>query len=223
MSTLSLVLVAWVLAAVPDYPGQPAGKGVSLKTVAALPGVRAVLALVLCWMLAHNILYTYIAPFAARAGLASRVDVLLFIFGFAALLGIWMTGSVIDNALRISVLTSLSCFALTALALLVWGSHPIVLLVATAVWGLTFGGAATQIQTALADTAGTGADLALSMNVVVWNGAIAGGSILGGVLLHTSGPASFPPVILCLALLGLGIAHCARKNGFPAGRRLVAS
>ncbi|MDG6404699.1 hypothetical protein QCD79_34025, partial [Pseudomonas quasicaspiana] len=32
------------------------------------PGVRSVLGVVFTWMLAHNILYTYIAPFVAEAG-----------------------------------------------------------------------------------------------------------------------------------------------------------
>src|SRR5690606_18397354 len=139
------------------------------------------------WMLGHNILYTYIAPFVARAGLASNVDLVLFLFGAAALLGIWITGRLVDRALRLSVLTSLLVFALTAFALIWLGTNPTVLLVASAVWGLTFGGAATQLQTALADTAVEGADVALSMNVVVWNAAIAGGSAIGGVLLDWGG------------------------------------
>jgi len=52
-------------------------------------------------------------------------------------------------------------------------------------WGLTFGGAATLLQTALADSAGPGADAALSMNVVAWNSAIAAAGVLGGMLLET--------------------------------------
>lgn len=49
-----------------------------------------------------------------------------------------------------------------------------------------------MLQTALADAAGNGADIALSMNVVAWSRAIAGGGLLGGVLLDTWGAASFP-------------------------------
>ncbi len=53
-----------------------------------------------------------------------------------------------------------------------------------ALWGLTFGGAATLLQTASADAAGEGADLAQSMIVVAWNLAIAGGGALGGMVLQ---------------------------------------
>ncbi|WP_395944407.1 MFS transporter [Brevundimonas sp.] len=219
MSLMSIGLIAWILLAVPNYPGQKAGKGIPLGRVAGLAGVRAVLGVVLFWMLAHNLLYTYIAPFAARAGLADRVDLVLFIFGAAALIGIWISGRFVDRALRASVLVALSIFAITALALILAGSHPAVLLVATAAWGLTFGGAATQLQTALADTAGDGADIALSMNVVVWNGAIAAGSLLGGILLGKGGAGTFPPAVLALTLIALSIAFTARATGFPPGPR----
>jgi predicted MFS family arabinose efflux permease len=87
------------------------------------------------------------------------------------------------------------------------------------IWGLTFGGAATLLQTALADAAGTGADVALSMNVVVWNSAIAGAGILGGVLLDQLGVESLPWVVLVLLLLSLAIASKARDSGFPQGAR----
>jgi predicted MFS family arabinose efflux permease len=184
-----------------------------------MPGVRAVLSVVLFWMLAHNILYTYIAPFAARSGLAERVDLVLFVFGVAALAGIWIAGRVVDRALRTSVLTSLLVFAMTALALVWAGTDPGILLIATAIWGITFGGAATLLQTALADTAREGADIALSMNVVVWNAAIAGGGVIGGLLLENGGAATFPPVVLALALIGLAIAYLSHRTGFLPGPR----
>ncbi len=95
-----------------------------------------------------------------------------------------------------------------------------VLYVGVAVWGLTFGGAATLLQTALADTAGDGADVALSMNVVAWNSAIAGGGLIGGVLLDSPwGAKSFPPVLVLLLAVGFVIAWRARVHGFKAGPR----
>lgn len=42
-----------------------------------MPGIRPILMVVLTWMLAHNILYTYIAPFVEPLGLAGRVDLVL--------------------------------------------------------------------------------------------------------------------------------------------------
>ncbi|MBI3310507.1 MAG: MFS transporter [Serratia liquefaciens] len=219
MSLMTLALIAWVLAKVPDYPGQAAGQRMPLYKVLRTPGVRPVLAVVLLWMFAHNILYTYVAPLVTPAGLAERVDGVLLIFGLAALAGIWFTGRVVDRHLRKAVLASLALFAATTL-LLGMGIHSaVVIYAAMLLWGLSFGGAATLLQTALADTAGEGADAALAMNVVTWNSAIAGGGIVGGILLARYGAGSFPWAALILLLAGLAIALAAKRHGFSAGAR----
>lgn len=219
MSALTLVLIAWVLIKVPDYPGQTSERRLPLRRVLVTPGVRSVLGVVVTWMLAHNILYTYIAPFVSQAGLTGNVDVVLLVFGVAALAGIWITGRLVDRHLRTTVLASLATFAaVSALFGLLSPSAPAIY-VGTLVWGLTFGGAATLLQTALADAAGDGADVALSMNVVAWNSAIAGGGLLGGVLLGHWGVAAFPWVLLALLLASLTIALQARAHGFPRGDR----
>jgi predicted MFS family arabinose efflux permease len=93
------------------------------------------------------------------------------------------------------------------------------MLVGVFVWGLTFGGAGTLLQTALADSAGKGADVALSMNVVVWNSAIAVGGLLGGVMLDQLGVSAFPWVLLVLVMISFCIAFNARGHGFPKGDR----
>ena len=99
------------------------------------------------------------------------------------------------------------------------GSVPQVIYLGVAVWGLSFGGAATLLQTALADAAGEGADVALSLNVVAWNSAIAASGVVGGVLLETWGAASFPWAMALLLLVALVIACTAHAHGFKPGRR----
>lgn len=219
MSGLTVLLIVWVLAKVPDYPGNASNERTSMHAVFTTPGVRPVLATVILWMLAHNILYTYIAPFVAQAGLTDRIDTVLLTFGLAALAGIWAIGRMVDRSLRGAVLGSLALFSLVSLLFIWAASEPAVIYIGTAIWGLTFGGAATLLQTALADSAGDGADVALSMNVVAWNSAIAGAGVLGGVLLDTWGAAAFPWAVLGLAIAGFVVAWSARAHGFPAGRR----
>lgn len=219
MSGLTLLLIAFVLIKVPDYPGQSSSQRMALRQVFFTPGVRSVLAVVFTWMLAHNILYTYIAPFVSKAGLARDVDLVLLAFGIAALVGIWLAGRLVDRNLRNTVLASLATFAAVSAFFGLFSGSALATYVGVAIWGLTFGGAATLLQTALADSAGDGADVALSMNVVVWNGAIAGGGLLGGVLLGQSGVSSFPWVLLMLLLLSLVIASRARVHGFAKGGR----
>ena len=219
MSLFSIVLIVWVLVKVPDYPGQSATQRIALRSVLQTPGVRPVLAVVLTWMLAHNMLYTYIAPFIAPAGLANQVDSVLLVFGVAALAGIWIIGRLVDRYLRQAVLASLALFALVALLFGLYAESPVVVYVGVFVWGLTFGGAATLLQTALADAAGSGADVAMSMNVVIWNSAIAAAGLSGGLLLGQFGVGVFPWAMLALLVIALWIASAASQHGFPAGQR----
>ncbi|WP_440061196.1 MFS transporter [Pseudomonas syringae] len=221
MSAMTLLLIVWVLVKVPDYPGQSSSQRMALRQVFFTPGVRSVLGVVFTWMLAHNILYTYVAPFVSGAGLASDVDWVLLTFGIAALAGIWVTGRLVDRHLRKTVLASLTTFAAVSVFLGVFSGSAPAVYVGVFIWGLTFGGAATLLQTALADSAGEGADVALSMNVVVWNSAIAGGGLLGGVLLGHWGMGVFPWVLLVLSVLSLVIALRARVHGFAGGNRLT--
>jgi predicted MFS family arabinose efflux permease len=219
MSLLTLALIAWVVVKVPDYPGQPKGQQLRVLQVLKTPGILRVLGVVFTWMLAHNILYTYIAPFVAQAGIIERVDLILLVFGLASLIGIWITGRIVDRHLRRAVLLSLAAFALISLVMGMNSHSAIAQYLGVFVWGLSFGGAATLLQTALADTAGAGADAALSMNVVTWNSAIASGGIVGGILLDTQGAQSFAWAVFVLLLAALAIAASARRNGFPQGAR----
>lgn len=216
MSLLTLAVMAWVFLQVPDYPGQTAEKRAPVRRIFVTPGVRPVLAVLALWVLAHSILYTYVMPFLAPAGLSDRVDAVLLVFGVASLAGIWISGLLIDRMLRSLVLLALAGFALASLALGVAGTQPVVVYVAVAVWGLTFGGSGALLQTASAEAAGPGADVAQSILVTVWNIAIAGGGIVGGVLLETSGVGAFPWALLALLLPGLLIAWASHAHGFPA-------
>ncbi|NVP54688.1 MFS transporter [Mycoplana rhizolycopersici] len=219
MSGLALVLLVWVRLKVPDFAGQAAGKRLSLGHVFTVAGVRPVLFAVLAFVLAHNILYTYIAPFLTVAGMAERTDLVLLVFGVTSLLGIWIIGVLIDRHLRALTLSSTVLFGLSALAFGVTGEIPSVIYAATAAWGLAFGGAATLFQTAIAKTAGEAADVAQSMLVTAWNMAIAGGGIIGGVLLGLFGVSAFSPALLVLLASTLVVVWAAKRHGFPAARR----
>ncbi|OZQ79634.1 MFS transporter [Paenibacillus odorifer] len=215
MSLLAFLLIFWVLWKVPDYPGQSADKRISVFKVLLTPGVIPILVVVLTWMLAHNILYTYISPFLDDMGLEPYLGQILLIFGIMALVGIWVIGIFIDRWLRPLVLISLIGFALISLVLGLWSEHGTIIFISVALWGLTFGGAATLLQTALAQAAGKqGVDIVMPINTTVWNLAIAGGGILGGVLLNQWGTTSFPWALLLLLLLALFVAWRAIRYGF---------
>lgn len=219
MSGLTVILIGWVLWKVRDYPGQAANRRVSIAEVFTTPGIRPILFVIFAWMLAHNILYTYIAPFVLRAGLGARVDLVLLVFGIAALLGIWAIGLFVDRLLRRLVLASLAVFTLVSVALGLGGEMPVIVVIAVAIWGLTFGGAATLLVTAAADAAGEGVDISQAMVTTVWKAAIAGGGLLGGILLDSRGAGSFPWAMLVILLIALASAWKARAHGFKPGPR----
>lgn len=218
MSLLALALMAWVSIKVPDFSGQATARRWGLSRVFVLPGVRPVLFVVLAFVLAHNMLYTYIAPFVEAAGMVGRTDLVLLVFGIASLLGIGAVGALIDRHLRKLTFAGTIMFGVAALALGLGRGTPGVVYGAVAAWGLAFGGAATLFQTAIATTAGDAADVAQSMLVTVWNLAIAGGGIVGGVLLDRIGVVAFSPALLVLLAAVLVVVQAARRHGFPSER-----
>jgi predicted MFS family arabinose efflux permease len=216
VSILTVALIGWVLWKVPDYAGEPSGDQLPLYKVFLIPGVRTILFVVLAWVLAHNILYTYIAPYLAETALARRVDLVLLIFGVTSVVGIWVIGILIDRFLRMLVLISIAGFALASTALGIGMNQPVIIMLGVAVWGLTFGGAATLLQTAIAQAGGKSADIAQSMLVTAWNVAIGGGGIIGGFLLELLGAKFLPWSLIFLLIPSVLAAWKAKKHGFPS-------
>ncbi|MGG5288719.1 MFS transporter [Pseudomonas shirazensis] len=217
LSALAALLIGWIMVKVPDAPGRSGDNRLSLAAVIRTKGIVPILLVILAWMTAHNILYTYIAPFSTAS--QSRVDLVLLAFGVSSLVGIWVVGRLVDQMLRSMVLAAIGSFALTAVLLSVAGEQSIAVYVGAVVWGLGFGGAGAMMQTASADAAGDGVDLAQAMVTTAWNLAIAAGGAVGGALLTQSGPSMLPPAVAILAVLAFVIALAARRYAFPPGNR----
>ncbi len=215
MTALTVVLVGWVWAKVPDYPGTTISGRASIRGTLAISGIKSVLMVTLLFVLAHNILYTYIAPLVVPAGLIRKLDIVLLVFGGMAIAGIVIVGYLIGRWLRALTLACIMLFAMAALLLAIGGEVPQLFWLATGAWGLAFGGAATLFQTAAANTSGQASDVAQSMIVTAWNLAIAGGGIVGGLLLEHSGVGWLSWSVLALLLLALGIAFLAKDSAFP--------
>lgn len=205
MSLISVALLVWARLTLPALSAPGASARQPLLTVLRLPGLRTALLAMFLFVLAHNVLYTYIEPFAALAGAAGWLDRLLLVFGVASLVGIWITGVWVDRGLGLLVVASTLGFIVAALALACWPGSPAVLVAATVVWGLAFGGVATQFQTAVARRAGEAADIAQSLVVTGWNLAIALGGVAGGVMLETVGERWLPVALLAVLVAALAV------------------
>lgn len=216
MTALTVVLLAWIVAAVPNYPGQERGERPKMLRTLRIPRVAPVLFVTLVFVLAHTILYAYIATFLDGLGMGDSTDLVLLVFGIASLLSIWAVGALIHRRLRGLTIVSTLLVAVGAAVLAVFADSTALVYVAVVLWGLGWEGIPTLLQTAAGEAAGASADTAQAMVVTLWNVAMAGGGIAGGVLLNLTGSRSFPWSVLILLAPVMVVALLARRRGFPA-------
>jgi predicted MFS family arabinose efflux permease len=215
---LAILTAATLLLAVflvPDAPGQRAGTRVPLARVLAIPGVAVVLGVIVSWMLGHNIMYTYIGSYLRGAGLDLPVDIALVTFGAAAIAGIAITGAVIDKGLRRLVLLSLGSFVVAGAIFIVGHASLLAVLAAIVLWGIAFGGAAAQLQTAISAASRENADVANSMLGVAFNLAIFAAGVSGAVVISSLDGMVLPAALVGLAAVALVIAVAGRRTAFP--------
>lgn len=185
MALVAVPLLWWIVAVVPPLPGEEPGARTSLRAALRTPGLRPLLLLVIAFSLAHNMFYTYLGPFYADRGHLPLLSAGLLLFGTATVAGLWLVGLALDRHPR-AVLTCCAAVTVCCFGILVFGGRePVLLLAACALWGLAFGGAPTSFQAVTAVLAGRRADIAQSLTIASWNGAVAGGALTGGVLLGT--------------------------------------
>nr|WP_198982654.1 MFS transporter [Herbaspirillum sp. ASV7] len=219
LAAMAAVLIAWVYAAVPELQDSQTLRRKRLPEVLATPGVRPVLAVLSLWIFAHYLMYTYVSPMLAWLGFAPYLQQVLLIFGLGAVVGNWLVGVLIDRWLRSLVLACLAALVATAVGFALSPSNSVLIGIGIVVWAMSFGGAPTLLQTALADHAGADAGIAQSVLVTVFNLAFAGSGALGGALLDTCGAGALPCVAAGLLATAGFIAWQASHSGFKAGYR----
>ncbi|MFI9833391.1 MFS transporter [Streptomyces sp. NPDC051913] len=218
MTGVAVLLLGWIALGVPDRPGQERAGRVPVARVLSVPGVVPVLFVTLVLVLAHTVLYAYIATFLDEFGLGDSTDLVLLVFGGASLLSIWIVGAFIDRRLRALTVASTVLVGAAAALLAVFADTPALVYVAAALWGLGWGGAPTLLQTAVAEAGGAQADAAQAMLVTLWNAAMAGGGAVGGLLLGLFGATAFPWSVLALLVPVVAVVVGARTHGFPVPR-----
>ncbi|CAL9647787.1 MFS transporter [Streptomyces sp. enrichment culture] len=215
VTILSALLIIWTVLKLPDFAGQRADERLKMRDVLRLRGLRTVLLVTGAYVIAHSVLYTYASSFLGSIGMEEHVQYVLLVFGVLSVVSIWLTGLLMDNHHRKLVICSIGLFALAALALGVANDSSIAVYLATAMWGLAFGGVATLFQSASMNAAGKAADFAQSMLVTVWNIGIAGGGVIGGALLAGLGAQSLTwAVVVVMAPIMLVVVKSV-THAFP--------
>ncbi|MER8233081.1 MFS transporter [Streptomyces sp. NPDC094049] len=218
MTVIAAGLLGWIALAVPDLPGGARGGRAPVARTLRVPGVLPVLAVTFTLVLAHTVLYTYVAAYLAHLGLGGSTGLVLLVFGAASLAGIWFTGRHIDRRPRALTLAGTFLFAAGAAGLAAPAAGTALVLTAAALWGLGWGGAPALLQTAVAEAGGEHADTAQTMLVSLWNAAMAAGGLAGGVLLDGLGAGTLPWGVLLLLVPVAALVTGARVHGFPARR-----
>lgn len=172
LSLVGVVVLALIALFVPDAPGQTSAAKLSVVQVFRIRGIAVILAVIATWMVAHNTIYTYISPYLRATGTDLSAGLVLLVYGIAAILGVVVTGALLDRHPRPLLHGSVGLFVLAGVVLLVGHTSPVAVLVAAGLWGIGFGGSSTQLQAALTTAGGEDADVASAFLPVAFNIAI---------------------------------------------------
>lgn len=216
LTAVAVIAGALIAIIAPDSAGQSGTSRLPLLRVVRIPGILTILAVIFTWMIAHNTIYTYIAPYLRDTAAIISVDVLLFVFGVSSIGGIVITGALLDRRPRLLLHGSLVVFVVAGVTLLVGQASTLAVVIATVFWGLTFGGASAQLQAALTTAGGDDADVANSFLPVAFNLAIFVAGILGAVLLTGFSGLVLPVVMITFGTVALLLTLYGRRSAFPA-------
>lgn len=220
LSALAVLALAAIAAFVPDAPGQRAAAGrTPLARVFAMPGIPVVLAVIFVWMLAHNTIYTYIAPYLREGGTGLGPDLVLLVYGIASIAGVGVTAVLLDRRPRLLLHGSVALFVVAAVVLTVGQGSPTAVLAAAVLWGLTFGGASAQLQGALTRTGRENSDVANSFLPVAFNLAIFAAGTTGAFLLQRLDTVVLAVFMAVLGVVALVLTVVGRRTAFAGARR----
>ena len=214
LSLLAVVVLVLIVLVVPDAPGQEASSRLPLARVIAKPGIAIVLAVIAVWMLAHNTIYTYIAPYLRGTGSGLGADVTLLVYGVASVVGVALTAVLIDRFSRPLLHGSVAVFVVAAVILLLAGDSTAAVVGGAVLWGIGFGGASAQLQAALTAAGGADSDVANAFLPVAFNLAIFAAGIVGALLLGTFDASVLPLLMAVLGVAALLLTLVGRRTAF---------
>ena len=199
----------------PDVAGRERGNRPSIIATLKIPGFLAILAALVAYMVAHNIVYTYITDYLASRDLSAQTGWILFTFGVASILSVLLVSSFIDSYLRKLALISSLVLALSMLVMAMGSQQLLWIVIAVAAWGLVFGSSASVFMSAAIRATGDAADIAQAITVTLFSGSISFGAFIGGILLAGFGAITLTWAAFGLLLLAGSIIFFAKRHAFP--------
>ncbi|WP_101789712.1 MFS transporter [Nonomuraea indica] len=204
---VGVVVLAGLLLAIPAVTtGEAPGLRAQARSAFA-PRVLVMLAVGVLLLGGQFTVFTYITPFLLEVTRVSDAQVsgFLLAYGVATAIGTFAGGWAADRDASRTLLAANVVLVLAMGLLYLTGTVPALVAVALPVWGLVGFGLVPALQYRVATLAGPARDLAATLPASAVNAGIAGGALLGGWSLTSSG---LPAVVLtgllmCLACLPL--------------------
>ena len=203
------ILAAWLLPPVKHLVPLLTGEiPVPLRKDSSIPGIILICAIVIAMMTAHNVLYTFIAPFLlGPVGVSSSsVALVLFLYGAASFIGLAIASVFAARFPRGSLTFGLLAIALPVIAIGAFPGVPWIVFPALVIWSIGFGTAPPVLQTRMLHTASARVrDFASAYLTTSFNVGIGAGALLGALLLANVSIDVLPFVNAGLTLLALAI------------------
>lgn len=170
----------------------------------SIPSVVFVCVIVVLLIGAHNVFFTYVAPYLiGPVGVEpGAVAGILFLYGGAGAVGLVLAGVFADRFPRSGLAVAIAAVAASVLALGLAPMLPWVALPAIVLWSIAFGGTPAMLQTRMLHAVSARMrDLASAYLTTSFNIAIGGGALVGGILLDAFTVRALPFVDVALSVV----------------------
>jgi len=219
IAIVTLGTLAWVatLCFVPRQSTRPGNRfGVQARAAFA-PRVLALLGVAALLMGGQFSAFTFIAPYLKQVSGASdtTISAYLLAYGIASAVGMFVGGRFADRNAGLTLIVANVLLILVLSVFYLFGSHPVVAVIALGVWGLAGFSMVPAIQLRVVGLAGPGADLAASLSASAVNAGIAAGSLVGGVALAHFGVEAPMEMAVVLCALALPATWLTRRLSRP--------
>ena len=199
-----LLLAGLAALLLPAAPPPAAAEPAPVREVLRRRPVLLIAAVSVLLTLGHYTAFTYVSPVLRDAGVGeTHVSLVLFGYGAAGALGLVVAGALADRIPR-PALVGAAALVVATLAVIGGAGTATALVVVTVVaWGVAFGAQPTLLQTAARRASPDAGDFAPGLTNATTNVGIAGGGVLGGLLVADTSALVFTGAALAAAALVL--------------------
>ncbi|WP_438482185.1 MFS transporter [Oleiharenicola lentus] len=218
-ATLVAIVQLFVLPALPSTRRFGAGE---LARLLSHVDARLGLLTIAFAIAGHFAAYTYVTPFLLESGRisSSLVGTLLFVFGFAGIIGNFAGGALAGRNLRATLVGVIVLLAGSVLLMPLFGRHPAGATALLVVWGLAFGALPISLQlwvfkAAPGELEGGAALVVSTFQIFIALGSVAGGRIVDAFGSSTVMLAGGATALVALWVISLS-KHKPARNAAPS-------